>query len=184
VVCYLLAIVVPWPDTELGTSESGYEEGLSMFTATLAAVLALGSADAFRPQAKSLVIHVTHHAGNVNAARLADALREACIAPAMNCRVARQSEATTFLYVTADRHEIPVRSRPVPAPEAWRLEDPPAPRQLIAGFVDITSQVMLPGSVSGRDESLERLGATLLAAVKDRLAERTGVLVIGPTDAR
>ena len=155
-----------------------------MFTTTLAAVLALGSADPFRPQAQTLVIHVTHHPGNVNAARLADVMREACIAPAMNCRVARPSEATTFLYVTADRHEIHPRTRPVPAPDAWRLEDPPAARQLFGGFVYITSQVMLPGSVSARGDSLERLGPGLLALVRDRLAEQMGVLVIGPTDAR
>ena len=155
-----------------------------MRTTILLGMLALTAGHPYGPQTPALIIHVTHHPGNVNAARLADVMREACIAPAMNCRVARPSEATTFLHVTADRYEIPVRSRPVPAPEAWRLEDPPAPRQQFVGVVYITSQVMLPGSVDARGDSLETLGASLLTLVKDRLAERTGVLVIGPTDAR
>ena len=155
-----------------------------MLTTTLAAVLALGSANPFRPQAPTLVIHVTHHPDDLNAARLAAAVRKACAVPSMKCRVAQPSEATTFLHVTADRHEIAVPKRPVPAPDAWRLEDPPAARQVFVGFVDIKSQFMIPGSMSGRDESPERLGASLLALVKARLAERTGVLVINPEDVR
>ena len=100
----------------------------------------------------------------------------------MNCRIADRSKATTFLHVTVQS----VWKRSLATGEAWSIERPedPAALQVFAGFVDIKSQVMMPGSVDGRDESLERLGARLLTSVRDRLAERTGVVVIGPTDAR
>ena len=43
---------------------------------------------------------------------------------------------------------------------------------------------MIPGSADARGDSLETLAASLLASVKDRLAEPTGVFVINRTDAR
>jgi hypothetical protein len=153
-----------------------------MLTTTLLAVLALGSANPFRPPAQTLVIDVTHHPEDLNATRLADAVRKACAMPSMNCRMGDRSKATTFLHVTVQS----LWRRSLGTGEVWSSErsEDPAALQVFVGFVDIKSQVMIPGSVDGRDESLERLGTKLLASVKDRLAERTGVFVIGPTDAR
>jgi hypothetical protein len=145
-------------------------------------VAALIAANPFRPQAQTLLIHVTHHPDDLSAARLADAVGKACAVPSMECRIADRSSATTFLHVTVQS----LWRRSLGTGEVWSSERPddPAARQVFAGLVGITSQVMLPGSVSARDASLERLGASLLATVKDRLADRTGVLVINPRDAR
>jgi len=148
----------------------------------LLALLALAFGNPYRPQTPALVIHVTHHTGDLNAARLADAVRKACSVPSMECKVAAPSDATTFIHVNVQS----VWKRSLGTGEEWsgeRPEDPTA-RQVFIGVMDVKSQVMIPGSVDGRDESLERLGARLLATVKDRLAERTGVRVIDPTDAR
>jgi hypothetical protein len=153
-----------------------------MLPTILVAVAALAGANPYQPETPALVIHVTHHS-DLNAERLADALRKACAEPSMRCRIADRSKATTFLHVSVQS----VWRRPVGTGEEWSSEGwagDPAARQVLVGMVGIISQVMIPGSVDARDESVDRLGARLLAAVKGRLDERTGVVVIGRTDAR
>jgi len=149
-----------------------------MTTTILLALLALAFANPYRSQTPTLVINVTHHPADLNTARLADAVRKACAAPSMKCRTAEPSEATTFLHVRLAKYcKYPAGTAPVD-------EDCTGGRQVFAGSLDITSQVMIPRSVSVQDESLERLGPSLLALVKDRLEERAGVVVIDRTDAR
>jgi hypothetical protein len=151
----------------------------SMLAITLLAVLAPGNASPSRAQAQTLVLHVTHHPDDLNAARLADALRKACTVPSMNCRIAERSEATTFVHLTSGKYcRYPAGTNVVDH------NDCTGGRPVFTALAQIVSQVMLPGSVSVQDESLERLGPGLLASLKDRLAERAGVHVIDRTDAR
>jgi hypothetical protein len=165
------------PEPRRAALESESEEDVDAY-ARSPAVLAIASDNPHRPETPALVIHVTHHPNDLNAARLADAVRKACAVPSMKCAVVESSKATTFLHVTVQS----VWRRSLDKGEAWSGERPedPAAQQVFIGFVDIKSRVMIPGSVDGRDQSLERLGAGLLTSVKDRLADRTGVFVIGP----
>lgn len=137
--------------------------------ATLLAVgLALGLGVA-RPntsrwEAPMLVVHLSHNPANETAARLAEAVRKACDNPSMKCRVAPPLEATTFLHLSAQR------------------EEPAGDNQAFLGLVDIKSRLMMPGSISARDRSIERLAVRLLASVKERQAKGAGVIQLRSPD--
>ena len=150
-----------------------------MLATTLLAVLALGSGNASRPVDRNLAIHVTHHPDDLNAARLAEGFRKACAAPSVRCRIAEPSEATTLLYLEMGKY--------CKFPAGTTVVDPTdctGGRTVFRASAYITSRVMLPGSVSVHAESPDGLGPSLLALVKDRLAEQKGVVVIDRTDAR
>ena len=114
-----------------------------------------------------LLINLSHSPASPNdrgdSARLARAIESECARPAMKCRTVPALEATTFLHVVLGR------------PDAGNPT-------VLFGVMEIKSLVMMPGSVSARDSSLERLAVTLLASLRLRQAERSGVAVLPPMD--
>ena len=116
-------------------------------------------------EAPTLVVHVSHHPRQETAAALKDALERACALPAMKCRLGTPFEATTFLRASAQQISVQ-------PPPSWPSGS------LFVGGLDITSQVMMPGSVSAQATSLDRLAELLLASVKMRQLERAGVVVV------
>ena len=97
-----------------------------------------------------------------DSARLARAIESECARPAMKCRTVPALKATTFLHVFVGR------------PDAGNPT-------VLSGHIEIKSLVMIPGSISARDTSMNRLAAKLLAAVRAQQAERAGVIQ-APTD--
>jgi hypothetical protein len=99
----------------------------------------------------------------VDSARLARAIESECARPAMKCRIVPALQATTFLHVSVGR------------PDAGNPK-------LLFGQMGIASQIMIPGSISARDSSMERLAVKLLTALRARQAESAGVVQLAPTD--
>jgi hypothetical protein len=130
----------------------------------LALLLALVAASPARSDPATLVMYVSHHPRNADAVVLAAAIEKACAMPFLGCRLAEPLEATTFLHVEA------------------RPERPGSP--VFLGLVIIKSRVMMPGSVSARDRSLEQLALDLLASVKLRQIERNGIIEVPSGDIR
>jgi hypothetical protein len=148
----------------------------------LALVLQVGTPWSASRATPPLVIHVTHDPRSDAAARLARIMEKMCArAAAAKCRVAPPLEATTFLHVSAET--IIRKKRPrTPLDDLLELdgevepEEPAASLPTVRATIYIQSQVMLPGSISARDTSLERLAVTLLASLWDRQAQRAGVI--------
>ena len=96
---------------------------------------------------------------------MARAIESECARPAMKCRTVPALKAATFLHVVSGRPEGPAGN-------------PPA----FFGLMEIKSQIMMPGSISARDISMERLALKLLTALRERQAEGAGVVQMRPTD--
>lgn len=136
-----------------------------MRLAVLAAVLTFGGVSPSWSETPTLVVHLSHHPRQEKAAALKHALARACALPSMNCTVSTPLEATTFLRVS-------VQQVSVQPPPSWPSGS------LFVGGVEITSRVMMPGSVSAQAGSLDRLAELLLASVKIRQSERGGVVEV------
>jgi hypothetical protein len=83
----------------------------------------------------------------------------------MKCTVSTPLEATTFFRVHAQQVSVQ-------PPPSW------PGGKLFVGSLEITSQVMMPGSVSAQATTLDRLAELLLASVRLRQSERAGVVEV------